>query len=130
MIPIVIDSKKIQRLKTYAEEHRLDAAEVDKIMAGDAPVPGERPEYVCYLDPGWKLVYSIGEYLAVNKHTQETARFWVQHMSMSVNVEGRAPNMTTLSLVAKELGFPPLEQCRFSVDQENGIVEIMNGLKD
>jgi hypothetical protein len=121
--PLVFDNKQLAYLKQFAEQNRLPIDECWKIMEGKALVPGERPGYTIFLEPCWKLVFSISEY---PRKTEGTV--WVRHMSMSLEKPGRVPNLIAIRLITEQLGFPALEECHVSC--ENNIVEVMSEMED
>ena len=116
--PLVFEDKEINRLRQFAEQNRFSAKDVQEIVRKKALPPGELPGYTIYLDPCWKLVYSIGEY---PKRSKGTA--WVRHMSMSLTKPGRVPNEIAIRMISKMLGFPELEKCH--VTCENEILEVL-----
>lgn len=118
MTALLINNEKISELKKFAEQNPLSLEECRKIITGELPPPGERQGYTIYLEPCWKLVYSIGIY---PKRTEGHCA--VRHMSMSLTKPGRVPNPTAIQLISDALGFPPLDQC--FVTCENEIVEVM-----
>lgn len=120
--PIIIDNYALAELKEYAEQNPLSLNEVKKIISGQELPPGEREGYTLFLEPCWKLVYSIGVY-----PNEIEGSSVVRHMSIGLSKPGRVANLVTVKFISKTLGFPELEKCYVSC--ENGIVEVIAEIK-
>ncbi len=120
-IPLVLDEKKLGGLRSYAEAHRLPIDQMRMIVAGTAPIVGDRPEHECHLNVGWRVVFSIEEH--PRKDGNGTA--WLRHMSMSSSAPGRFPNSVALEEVARHLGFPGPYDCVVQRNPIDGVVEVL-----
>ncbi len=122
--PLIIDDIVIAGLRKFAEANPIRLAENERIRAGVAPPPGDRDGYHCQLPTCYKLVYSISEYAHVDKSKKP---IWVRHMSMSLTKPGRIPNEHAIKLISEALGFPSLDKCQLSC--ENEVVEVVAPLE-
>lgn len=122
---ILINITALEALKHHAEHNPFTAEECRKIIAGELPPPGEMEDFVLYLDPGLRLVYSIGMYPKVAPAEGEKDYAPVRHMSISkTNLrrwEISKEEMLTIECIANWLGFPALTECQITM--ENGIFE-------
>lgn len=116
--PIVLDDSKLAALKEFAEQNPFSLDEIKKIISGESLPPGEREGYTLLLPPCWKLVYSIGVYPKKSEGTSV-----VRHMSISLSKPGRVANLVLVTLICKALGFPEIEKCYITCEDE--IVEVM-----
>lgn len=120
--PIVINDRELAELKEFAEQNPFSLNEIKKIISGEELPPGEREGYTLFMPPCWKLVYSIGVY--PNKIEGTSV---VRHMSMGLSKPGRVPSLLTVKIISEALGFPELEKCYVSC--ENEIVEVIAEVK-
>lgn len=115
MIPLIIDNNKLKALKEFAESHPIHYEEMKQIAEGTLPPPGDREGYICLLDYGFKLVYSIEE------HPRKDGKgtIWGKHMSMSLEelTGTRIPSIIAVQLICQALDFKPLEQCWVNFNQ-------------
>ena len=107
-IPLVIDEEKLVDLKAFAQSHPIPLPAMKQIVAGEAPIVGDRDGYSIDFDFGYRLVFSIEEHPCG----------WMRHMSMSQAWPGRNPNQVAIKLICAALGFPPLDQCIVGLDGE------------
>lgn len=116
MIPLIIDDNKLKTLKEYAENNPIHLNEMKQIMEGVVPTVGDRDGHICFLDYGFKLVYSIEE------HSRKDGKgtLWGKHMSMSLEepTGTRVPSIIAVQLICQALGFKPLDQCWVNFNQD------------
>jgi hypothetical protein len=95
---LIIDDKakaEIARVLSYAQKHMFKIADMKKVLDGIILPAGDNPEHVCHFFDGFKVVYSI----------EDQPHFGLcHHLSMSVDVEGRAPNIPAVEMIMKEFG--------------------------
>ncbi len=123
MIPLVIDGEKIKAIREYAEANPIRLYELHEIIEGIVPTVGDREGHVCFLDFGFKLVFSIEEHPRSDGGTM-----WGRHISVSLTepTGTRVPNINSVKLLCMELGFKPMEQCmlRFVEEADPKYVEV------
>jgi hypothetical protein len=118
--PLVIDNEELAALRQYAEENPISADEMRAIMAGEAPVVGEREGYDRNFDIGFRVVFTVEEHPQSDGTTK-----WLRHMSMSVATPGRSPSPPALGLIGEQLGFPTkdneldYEKCQLWAEEGN-----------
>jgi len=127
--PLIVDDESLKKLREHAEANKFSIDEMKKIVAGKAPVVGDRPGYSCNFDFGYRVVFTIEEHpLKGGKGT-----IWIRHMSMSQVAKGRSPHLIAMAMVGGPLGFtvkdhlPSKEHCMFQMDGE--VVEMMEEIK-
>jgi hypothetical protein len=129
MIPLVIDSEKIKALREYAEANRVPLAEMYRILNGQSPCVGDRPNYSLNLDFGFRLVFSVEEHPRTDGGTT-----WGRHMSVSLTEPSgtRVPSIHAVQLLCMELGFKPWGECmvNFNQDSEPPYVEVFCELEE
>ena len=108
---LILNFNDLNKLKEYAESHRLSLDELYAIKRGDHPPAGDRKEHYVFCPVGYKIVFSIDESLSHR---------WVRHMSMSVNKINRIPNEISLREVCSHLGFKNFEKCFIQKEQFHG----------
>lgn len=123
-VPLVWDSKELAAYRQRIENQKIPLHEMKRIVSGDATIVGDRPSHVFNFPLGYRLVYSIEEHPLRNG----SGTIWIRHMSMSIAVEGRAPNPIALEMIGKELGFPPLKEC--SIQMEGSAVCVLAEYKE
>jgi|SRR5581483_9848631 len=99
---LILNYKKLNDLKVYAENHKITLTEGRAIQNNERPPVGDREEYRIYFPIGYKVVFSIDETL---DHK------WIRHMSMSINVPDRYPNEYALREVCEHLGYKNFDTC-------------------
>jgi hypothetical protein len=101
MTPLFIgeeELKEIERVKAYAQAHRMNKAELQRrIDDPSIPPVGDAPGYRCRLPMGFLVAFSIEE--------QPEPLSWCRHISVSVNKPERAPNVWAMELIGKAFGF-------------------------
>jgi|19_taG_2_1085344.scaffolds.fasta_scaffold01086_9 hypothetical protein len=122
MTPLVIDDKVISTLRQFAEDNPIPIEESMRIMRGEAPAPGEREGYSVHLPPCWKLVFTHSQY----PNAKKSGSIWVKCMSMSLDRPGRVPNPAAIQILCEQLGFPSLDKCKVTLEDE--IVEVICAL--
>lgn len=88
------EKEAIQGLVSYAEKHHVDKDLIQKCMKKEWAV-GDDPNYIAYIEQGYRLVYSI----------EEQPRGWFRHLSVSVDNIEKAPHPAAVELLMKEFGF-------------------------
>lgn len=88
---------ELQRIRDYAEakHRRYRLEDMRKIVLGTRQPPGADPARICEVPHGFRVVYSI------EQHPQG----WVRHLSVSLDLTRRTPNMGAVLMIARELGF-------------------------
>lgn len=107
-----LEKECLAKLKIYAESHPLNTDDLLDLINGGIP-PGERDEFVCFIPNGFKVVYTVEP----AKNGELT-----RHMSLSINLPGRAPNEHACQMVMEELGFKNKlvgGKCAVWLEQEN-----------
>lgn len=110
MRPIIIDGRakeSIRAMVQFAKENPLTIDNVLDVANGQREAPGDMHGYRCYVDMGYKIVYSI----------EHTPIGLVQHLSMSVDTPGKAPSSEAVQLIMSEIGFhKQLGDCQIWVE--------------
>ena len=99
MRPLVIDNDakaKIAEVIAFAEDHKYPKAYMEMRMTGKAGVPGDMDQYICFLQVGYKCVYTIEE--------QPEPLGWCHHLSISVDNPSRVPSVPAVELLMQEFG--------------------------
>jgi hypothetical protein len=122
MQAMIIDDNKIEALKVYAEAHPIAVAEMWRVMNDEAPCAGDRAGHMIDIPPDFKLVYSIEE----TPTTDGTPPVWLRRMSMSSGRPDKYPHPAALEVIGGKLGFPPLDECWVTIDQEQHAVVVAN----
>jgi hypothetical protein len=115
MIPLILDGTKLKSIREFAEANPFSLSDLYLIMEGKVPCAGEREGHVCYLDFGFKVVFSIEEH----PH-KDTGTVWLRHMSVSLkeSTGTRVPSIQAIELLCNALGFEPLEKCMVRLEKE------------
>lgn len=116
MIPLIIDDNKLRELRSYAENNPVTFGEMQQIIEGEVLPVGDRAGYTCFLDYGFKLVFSIEEHPCKDGGT-----LWGRHMSVSLAepTGTRVPSIIAVQLLCQALGFKPLKECYVNFKQEH-----------
>jgi hypothetical protein len=114
MRALVLNEKvedEIRRVKEYAETHPITEDQFTKMLEGEAPV-GDDPNFVLQIPMGFKVVYSI---------EPQPKTGLCRHLSVSIPDPDKAPHPAAMETIAKNFGFPPLEECHlWFEDLDNG----------
>lgn len=90
-----------------AEKNIFTVDDLMEIKNGKAPAPGDRKGFACYLDFGFRVVFSI------EQHPQGRVR----HLSVSVHGTG-LPNPAAVEEIMKHLKFEnPMENCKVDIEK-------------
>lgn len=93
---------KLKNLASYADSNPFTMDDLLDMYNNQHPMPGEMEKHVVVLPFGYRIVYSV--------ETQNRGDF--RHMSMSVDTDGKLPNIIAVKEVMKIIGFEnPLEEC-------------------
>lgn len=113
MRPFIIDweiTDKIKNLVAYAEKNPFTMGDLlDSINKQLAPA-GDMEQYVLVLPFGYRIVYSIEKQVIGD----------VRHFSISVDADGKLPNVIAIKEVMRIIGFEKeFEECIVKVEQLN-----------
>src|SRR5690348_14897211 len=106
MRPLVIDEKAkagIERVKAFANMRRFSIQDIQRIIDGKAPAPGDDENYRVEFFHGWKVVYTI----------EQQPLGLVHHISISVqpvNPKNPYPHPAAVEMILQEFGLPPLQE--------------------
>ena len=98
MRALIIDDEakiEINKVLTYAEAHRIDLTATTKMMSGEQDPVGDNALYACYLNDGYRVVFSF----------EEQPCGWCRHLSVSVDAEDMFPSPPAVELIMKEFHF-------------------------
>ena len=112
-VPLVIDNVALANLKVSAEANPIFMSELIEISEGRASAPGNRDEYSLNMPINFRVVFTIEEH----PQGEGQGNKWFKHMSMSLAVPGRMPNVPAIALVCEALGFLPLEDCHINFEK-------------
>ena len=101
---LVIDEKAkedIARLLKYADENRISKPFLQAAATGKMGAVGDNPQYCCYLQDGFKIVFSI----------EQQPQGWSNHLSVSVKTtkDKILPSIPAVELILKEFNMKPLD---------------------
>lgn len=116
MRPLVIDAgakRRITDVICYAEENRITKSEMMEIIEnggpeGDSTAVGDDGNRCCYIDHGFKVVYSI----------EEQPIGWCHHLSVSVAALDKLPNIAAVARIMSEFGIKAsMEDCHVYIEK-------------
>lgn len=97
----------------YAHQHVLSMDDLLDIFNGQEPPVGDRPEHVCQLPVGYRVVFNL----------EKQNHGVVRHISVSVDSPGKLPNIEAVREIARLFGIKKeLEECVVSVEEGRGNV--------
>lgn len=92
----------IRKVIKYAEQNKIDLNMTKLIMAGDLPPIGDNSDYIIYIHDGFRVAYSIEQ--------QPEPTGWCDHISISVDTEGKYPHEMAVEEILKEFGMKSLDE--------------------
>jgi hypothetical protein len=98
MRALVLDDEartEISKVIAYAQDHKINFPSLEKMMAGELYPVGDNAFYACYLNQGYRAVFSF----------EEQPCGWCRHLSISVDTRFKLPNVPAVELIMKEFGF-------------------------
>lgn len=96
--PLVLNEASradIQRVKRFADLHRVPLGQVLDTVAGKAGPVGNNPAYTCVVPFGYRCCFSI----------EDQPKGTFRHLSISVSGDGYAPSTEAAEALALEFGF-------------------------
>lgn len=116
---LLLKVEELEQLRKNAENHPFTLNEIQQMLDGELEPPGEMEQFTMYMDPDWKLVYSIGMY-----PTKCGGQIPMRHMSISSKSisNDRPPNAAIIQYIATFLGFPSLLDCSVTIQNDILIV--------
>lgn len=103
------EKEAIQTLIDYAEGHRVDGELLQRSLRREWAV-GDDPNYICYIEQGYRIVYSI----------EQQPIGWCRHLSVSVDDTNKLPHPAAIELLMEEFGFRcKLKECLNTWIEEN-----------
>lgn len=107
--------EKVRRVIEYAAKHVLSIDDLLDIYNKQEPVVGDRPEHVCHIPIGYRVVYN---------HEKQNIGV-MKHISISVDTPGKLPNIEAVREILKLFDIEtPLEDC--DVRMEEGPLSSIN----
>lgn len=88
------EREAIDKLVDFAEKHRINKDLMQKSMKREWAA-GDDPNYICYIEAGYRIVYSI----------EEQPIGWCRHLSVSVDDPQKSPHPMAVEMLMKEFGF-------------------------
>jgi len=85
----------VDKVKEYAEKNRLNHSKMHLMMKGVLRPPGYNPDYVCHINFGYRVCYTLEEHPCG----------WCRHISISVDKKDRTPNPAAVLTIMKAFGF-------------------------
>ena len=123
MRPLILDDafkSEIKRVREYAEAHPKSIHDVMRILKGNDKPPGDDPHFTCYLDFGFRAVFTI----------EQQAIGTIRHLSVSVTRKGKFPNEQAVKLIALEFGFrDEFEKWHKFLEEDVQAVNVMELIK-
>jgi len=114
MRPLIISNDAcvaIRKVIAYAEKHVMNMDELLDIYNGDLPPAGDRPEHVCEIPVGYRVVYSIERQNDLD----------VKHISISVDNPAKLPSVESAREILKAFYIETkLEECKVRIDGKPG----------
>lgn len=92
--------KEIEKLKNYANEHKISINSVKAMIEGKEPPVGDNSAYAIYLYDGFRIVYSVEEHPIGYCH----------HISISVDEIDKYPNPEAVEMILKEFGMKNIDE--------------------
>jgi hypothetical protein len=92
MSALIIDAtskKKIDELIKYAEENPLNIEHMKKLARGMEPPPGDNKNCVCYLNFGYRVVFTI----------EQHPMGWCKHLSISIAKKEKYPSIEAVTMI-------------------------------
>jgi hypothetical protein len=112
MRALIIDEKakaSIAAVCEYADDNRIDLKEIQARVAipdGYSPI-GDDENHCCYLEDGFKCVFSI----------EEQPSGWTRHLSISVDAVDKMPHIEAVKLLMSEFGIKSrIEECHVYIE--------------
>jgi len=114
---LILDEKKISKLRKYAEAHPIDLENIKAIIDGRKPSSGHNPKFVIHLDDGFKIAYTVEEHPEC-----------FHHASISVNTKGKYPHTAAVEMIVKAFGCEEkLSECCCFLEEEVCAVNVVWG---
>jgi len=115
---------EIKKVVDYAQAHKVFLSQIRLIVAKQSPPVGDDANYVCYVNNGYRITFSI----------EEQPCGWCRHISISVSpVDGKQllPNVPSVELLLKEFGFvgDNVLDCSDNISIEDENVMTMDGAR-
>jgi hypothetical protein len=95
--PLIIDEEtklKIKQVIASAQFHPWTSDIMRKVMQGEYPPAGDYEELTVTIPVGYKAVFSL----------EEQPLGWCQHLSVSVDTDGKLPSQEAIAVVMEEFG--------------------------
>jgi len=87
-------NEDIAKVVKYANEHKFTIDQMKLLMAGDIEPPGDNPDYMLYINNGYRVVYSL----------EEQPIGWCHHISISVDKEKKYPHGIATQMIMGAFG--------------------------
>lgn len=87
--------KDVDSVLQYANSHKHSKDFMQRRMKNpDAHIPGDMAGYTCFIDFGYKCVYTV----------EEQPMGWCHHLSVSVDEKGKCPSIPAFKEIMKFFG--------------------------
>lgn len=111
MRPLIINETSrliIAETIKYAEKNKISKPFLMAAMNGKMPCPGDNPNYCCYFEVGYKVVFTV----------EEQPCGWCKHISVSVASPKKdvLPNVESVKLIMQEFGMDSLEESNLYIE--------------
>lgn len=116
----IFDSNKIAKWKKFCVENEISHEETLKIANRTALPVGDRPDYILYLDDGYRFVYSIDTMISLSG----TCTYKIRKLSGSVTRSGMYPSVAVMKEIMHRLDFKGLGECKIIINDHDPIPNI------
>jgi len=102
--------KEIKRVLDHAGNNIFNEEFRAAIKAGIQLPAGDDANHVCYLENGYRVVYSIDEKDGKHYH----------HISISIDIKGKLPSVPAVLEIMREFGMTPdVKACDYIFTEDN-----------
>jgi len=122
--PLCIDDAtkiKIKQVVANAQLHPWTSDIMRRVMQGEYPPAGDYENLKIIIPVGYKAVFSL----------EEQPLGWCQHLSVSINTEGKLPSQEAIAVIMEEFGMgADLHDCiSVWVDPDTQSINVLTALK-
>lgn len=120
MRPCIIDFDQIKKWKEYVVNHEITLEEIMRIANKEAKYVGDRPEYVLYVDVGYRFVHSIENVPSL----KDKSVYKIRRLSGSIPGSDKFPSIPVMQEISSKLGFGDWKNCSFRLNSNDPIPNI------
>jgi len=102
---------EIEKVKQFAVQHPISTEDIQKIVKGEMPPPGDVPYFTCMIPIGFKAVYTI-EYQPAGE---------CEHISISTAACGQMPTNEEVEQITEAFGIKWVGDVSEPVEDPSGL---------